>query len=124
MKTVVISGRGERLRDVLVVTRLQVPPGEEAAVSAAAREALVAMSLRPGYLSGELGKAADDPGLWLLHSRWTGVGAYRRGLSSYDVKLALAPLMGYVVQEPSAYEVVATVHADPAPDHREVAPDG
>ena len=39
-------------------------------------------------------------------SEWEGMGSYRRGLSAYDVKLALAPLMPFVVNEPSAYEVV------------------
>lgn len=96
----------------MVVTRLRVPPGEAAAFSAAAREALAELSVRPGYLTGELGRAVDDQDLWLLSSRWEGVGAYRRGLSAYDVKMALAPLMAYVVNEPSAYDVVVRVDAD------------
>ena len=58
-------------------------------------------------MRGHLGRAADDPTLWVLVTEWEAIGAYRRGLSSYDVKVSLAPLMTYVVAEPSAYEVVA-----------------
>ena len=36
-----------------------------------------------------------------------GRASYRRALSGYDVKLALADLMAYVDNEPSAFEVVA-----------------
>ena len=97
----------------MVVTRLRVPPADEESVVPAAREALEALATRPGYLSGQLGRAADDPQLWLLASRWTGAGTYRRALSSYDLKVALAPLMAYVVVEPSAYDVVVAVDAAP-----------
>ncbi len=100
----------------MVVTRLRVPPGDEESVSAAAREVLDALSARPGYLSGQLGRAADDPTLWLLASRWTGAGTYRRALSSYDLKIVLAPLMSYIVAEPSAYDVVVAVDAPPGAD--------
>lgn len=96
---------------MLVVTRLRVPPSEETSFAAAAQEALAMLSTRPGFRTGALGRAADDPELWLLSSRWSGAGAYRRGISSYDLKIALAPLMGYVVSEPSAYDVVASVEA-------------
>ena len=41
---------------------------------------------------------ADDP--------WEDVGAYRRALSSYDVKVTAVPLLSRAVDEPSAYEVV------------------
>lgn len=98
---------------MLAVTRLRVPPADEAGVVAAAQDALAALSARPGYLRGDLGRSIDDESLWLLCSRWVGVGAYRRGLSAYDVKVALAPLMAYVVEEAGAYEVVATVPPPP-----------
>ena len=94
---------------MLVVTRLRVPPGDEEPFAAAAGQALELLSARPGYLAGDLGRAADDADLWLLCSRWTGAGAYRRALSAYDSKVALAPLMAYALDEPSAYDVVVSV---------------
>jgi hypothetical protein len=49
----------------------------------------------------------------VLATEWEAVGSYRRGLSSYEVKVALAPLMPYVVNAPSAYDVVAGVDPEP-----------
>ncbi len=37
---------------------------------------------------------------------WEHVGAYRRALSAYDVKLHAVPLLGRALDEPSAYELV------------------
>ena len=34
------------------------------------------------------------------------VGAYRRALSSYDVKVGAVPLLSRALDEPSAYEAV------------------
>ena len=47
----------------------------------------------------------------MLSTEWENVGAYRRGLSAYDAKVALAPLMVFIVDEPSAYDVVLSVQA-------------
>jgi hypothetical protein len=64
---------------------------------------LAALSDRPGFLGGELGRSADDPALWALLTRWDGVGAYRRALSAGPVKIAGAPVWVYALDEPSAY---------------------
>ncbi len=92
---------------MLALTRLRVPAADALAVEGAARSLLGDLSARPGFVRGHLGRAADDPTLWALVTEWEAIGAYRRGLSSYDVKVSYAPLMTYVVAEPSAYEVVA-----------------
>ena len=42
----------------------------------------------------------------MLVTTWENVGAYRRALSSYDVKLHAVPLLSRAIDEPSAYEVV------------------
>jgi hypothetical protein len=44
--------------------------------------------------------------MWVLVSEWSNVGSYRRALSSYDVRMSSGILMGAVVNEPTAYEVV------------------
>lgn len=61
---------------------------------------------RPGFVAGAVGRALDDPSLWLLQTRWDDVGSYRRALSAYDVKMAAVPLLAQALDEPSAYEVV------------------
>jgi hypothetical protein len=45
----------------------------------------------------------------VLTTEWEGVGAYRRSLSSYDVKVDAAPLLSLGRDEASAFEVL---HAD------------
>ena len=39
-------------------------------------------------------------------TRWENVGAYRRALSSYDLKLHGVPVLSHALDEPGAYEVV------------------
>jgi len=91
---------------MLVVSRFRVPleDGEAFRVELAAAHAVLAE--RPGYVDGQVGRNLDDPALWVLTTRWENVGAYRRALSSYEVKLQAVPLLSRAVDEPSAYEVV------------------
>jgi quinol monooxygenase YgiN len=91
---------------VLVVNRFQVPEAEGEAFRAEVAEAHAALAERPGYLSGSIGRNVDDPTLWALVTTWENVGAYRRALSSYDVKLSAVALLGRAIEEPSAFEVV------------------
>ena len=65
-----------------------------------------ALAARPGYLAGTVGRNVDDPELWVLSTRWENVGAYRRALSAYDVKVRAWELLGRALDEPSAYETV------------------
>lgn len=90
---------------MLAVTRLRpVPVDLDLASDGAAL--LRALASRDGFRRGRLGRAIDDGGLWVLVTEWDDVGSYRRGLSGYDVKMAFAPLMPHVVDEPGAYAVV------------------
>ena len=65
-----------------------------------------ALAARPGYHRGTIGRNVDDPELWVLSTQWEHVGAYRRALSAYDVKMQAVPLLSRALDEPSAYEVV------------------
>ncbi|HET7385889.1 MAG TPA: antibiotic biosynthesis monooxygenase family protein [Nocardioidaceae bacterium] len=91
---------------MLVVSRFRVPSGEQERFRPALEQAHAALAVRPGYASGQVGRNVDDPDLWVLVTTWADVGSYRRALSSYDVKLALAEVMAHAVDEPSAYESV------------------
>lgn len=64
------------------------------------------LAQQAGYVDGSLGRNVDDPELWVLTTRWESVGAYRRALSSYDVKLHGVPVLSRALDEPSAYELV------------------
>lgn len=93
---------------MLVVTRHRVTADAEAFL-AEAETALAALAGRAGYVTGAIGRAADDPELWVLTSRWVHVGAYRRALSAYEVKLHAVPLLSTAVDEPTAFEVLVDV---------------
>ncbi|KRF15459.1 antibiotic biosynthesis monooxygenase [Nocardioides sp. Soil797] len=94
---------------MLVVNRFRVDEGaggsgEAFRADLEATHALLAA--RPGYVGGTIGRNVDEPELWVLTTQWVNVGAYRRALSSYDVKVGAVPLLSRAVDEPSAYEVV------------------
>lgn len=90
---------------MLVVSRFRVLAAEAPAFRSDMEVAHAALAARPGYLYGTLGRNVDDPELWVLSTRWENVGAYRRALSAYDVKLHAVPLLSRALDEPSAYEV-------------------
>ena len=91
---------------MIVVNRFRVPPAEQTEFQQGLEDALAALAERPGHLQGTIGRNVDDPTLWVLTTRWQNVGAYRRALSAYDVKLRAVPLLSRAVDEPSAYEVI------------------
>jgi antibiotic biosynthesis monooxygenase len=94
---------------VLVTTRARVPETEADAFRTAADDLLGLLSGLPGFVRGHLGRAADDQELWVLATEWEGVGAYRRALSAYDVKMSAPAVMAYAVDEPSAFELLTSM---------------
>jgi hypothetical protein len=115
---------------MLVVNRFIVPvegagEGREEFVREAAA-ALAALARSPGYVRGELGRAYDDPAHWSLLTEWESVGAYRRALGGFDVKVTATPLLARSLDEPSAYEILARTGADGSVTTAESdrAPDG
>lgn len=96
---------------MLAITRYRVPAEESEQFLARARTALEALAQRPGHRWGSVGRSTDEPTLWSLSTRWDSVGAYRRALGSYEVKLHAHPLMYLAVDEPSAFEELVTSEA-------------
>ncbi len=88
---------------MLVVNRFQVT-GPVAEFTDRAQAALTVLAARPGYLRGSLNRAYDEPALWTLVTEWESVGAYRRALGNFDVKVTATPLLAQSIDEPSAYE--------------------
>ena len=88
---------------MFVVTRLRVPEQDGDAFVASVADLIGALRVRPGFRDAELGRAADEPGLWALVTRWDGVGSYRRALSAAEVKITGAPVWLHAVDEPGAY---------------------
>ena len=92
---------------MLVLNRFVVSPDTQDDFAARAHAALAALAASPGYLSGRLTRALDDPAWWTLVTEWESVGAYRRSLGRFDVKVHATPLLSQSVDEPSAFETLA-----------------
>ena len=93
---------------MLVVTRYVVPVEEAEEFAGLARAALDALTARPGCTGGVVGRAVDDATLWTLTTTWESVGAYRRALSGFDVKVHAVPLMYRALDEATAFEPLLT----------------
>ncbi|MDP9443348.1 MAG: antibiotic biosynthesis monooxygenase [Actinomycetota bacterium] len=98
---------------MLAATRCRVPPGDAEDFLADAQTLLGVLAEQPGYVTGSVARAVDDPTLWLVSTRWADVGAYRRALGAYDVKVVATPLLSRALAEPSAYEILAGDGAGP-----------
>ena len=94
---------------MLVVARFRVAEDGGDVFLHEARAALDVLSERPGFARGHLGRSTDDPSLWVLSTEWAGVGAYRRALSSYDVKMRATSVLQRAIEEPTAFEVLESV---------------
>jgi quinol monooxygenase YgiN len=100
---------------VIAAVHLRAEPDEPAVgFQARAAEALRALAARPGFLRGSLGRAADDEADWLLLTEWESVGAYRRALGNYQVKLLATPVLGRAEDRPSAFEQLLLIGPDGA----------
>ena len=118
---------------MLVVTRFQMTAASDGPTGsgdlgpdflARARTAMDALAARPGFRSGRIGRAVDDPTAWVMTTEWEHVGAYRRALSAYEVKVDAVPLLSLAVDEASAYEVLASSGEAPAGSTQPVAATG
>ena len=105
------------LAPVLVVNRFRVPEPDADGFRVDLERARQALAERPGHLESRIGRNVDDPTLWVLTSTWEHVGAYRRALSAYDVKLHAVPVLSRALDEPSAYE-----WAEPGRDLNDAGP--
>jgi quinol monooxygenase YgiN len=93
---------------VIVISRFRVSDGGAEGFLDRANAALDAFAARPGFLRGHIGRAADDPDLWVVVTHWDSVGSFRRSLSDFDVKMYGAPLLSESIEEPAAYEVLVS----------------
>jgi len=105
---------------VIVISRFRIAEDAGDEFLDRARRALEAFAERPGYQRGRIGRAADDPVLWTIVTEWSSVGAFRRSLSGFDVKMYAAPLLAESIDEPAAFEVIVGVDGAVA----EVTPSG
>jgi quinol monooxygenase YgiN len=111
-----------------VIAVVQLRPAADADQAAFHEQAAVALRTladRPGFRRGSLGRATDDSNAWLLFTEWESVGAYRRALGGYQVKLLATPVLARALDQPSAFEELLRIddggaeqesNSDRAPD--------
>jgi hypothetical protein len=96
-------------KSMLVVMRFDAKsssPSEAESLQERQKSLVQALSGAQGFRNATLGRSPDDPGQWVIVTRWVGVGSFRRGLSGFDVKLALGALASESVDTTSVFEVV------------------
>ena len=106
---------------MLVLNRFLVAPDTQDDFAERAHAALAALAQSRGYLSGRLTRALDDPAHWTLVTEWESVGAYRRALGGFDVKVHATPLLAQSIDAPSAFETLAS--AGPGEDVQAIESD-
>jgi Antibiotic biosynthesis monooxygenase len=104
--TILRPARCGRISGVLVISRFRYDDDLTERARTELGTCLTMLEEQPGFVSGAVGRAMDDPTLWVLQTTWKDVGSYRRALSSYEIKANVVPLLSYAVDEPSAYEVI------------------
>lgn len=93
---------------MLVMNRFVIDEDQSEEFIGRAHAALAALAARPGFRDGRLTRALDEPGNWCLVTRWESVGTYRRALGAFQVKVTAIPLLAESMDEPSAYETLAS----------------
>jgi hypothetical protein len=91
---------------MLVVTRYRVDADAARIFLRRAQAALAELARCSGWRSGHVGRAVDDPTLWILTAEWADIGSYRRALIAPEVRAAVVPLLGEALDEPSAFELL------------------
>ncbi|MGQ0623174.1 MAG: antibiotic biosynthesis monooxygenase [Sporichthyaceae bacterium] len=90
---------------MLLVARVEAVNDPEAFL-ADAHAALEALATRPGWVCGSVGRALDDPAIFVVLCRWQDVGSGRRGLTTGAVRAQIMPLMARFPVGPTTFEVV------------------
>ncbi|WP_232303989.1 antibiotic biosynthesis monooxygenase [Pseudofrankia sp. DC12] len=91
---------------VLAMVRFQVPDASFGVFAGGAEATLAALAQARGFQGGRLARAVDDPDAWVLVTQWDGPGAWRRALGGFEVRQLLAPLLGWALDAPGAFEIL------------------
>lgn len=91
---------------MLVITKHRVQSDQMSDWLKSAKSAILPLAACAGCLGTEIGLATDEADLAVVVTKWESVGAYRRALSNFDVKMQSIPFLSTAVDESSAFEVV------------------
>lgn len=94
------------------IARLRFRAPDVPALMAQLRKCVVLLATHDGFVDARLARAIDDDALIVMDVSWMTVGAYRRALSSYDVKVEVVPIISQAIDEPTAFEVLHVTDGD------------
>lgn len=97
---------------MLSVTRHRVPPEQADAFTEQVRAALDVLRGRPGFRRGTAGRSTDAADLWVVVTEWDSVGAFRRAVSAFDVRVAAVPVLATAIDDASAFETLLAASPD------------
>lgn len=100
---------------LLVVIRFN-GGGEGSVLIDQLRQAGALLARQGGLRQLSIGRATDDADLIVLTLEWESVGAYRRALSDFEVKVSVVPLLSQAIDEPTAFEILHVRDDDGARD--------
>jgi hypothetical protein len=89
-----------------VVLRFNVGQKPPQVWLAEAEKVIELFSRQPGFIAAKASLSLDEDHLAMLYLEFENVGAYRRALSAYDIKLEATLFLSNALDEPSAYEVL------------------
>lgn len=98
------------------VARMRFRSDDVPALMAGLRRSVALFAAHDGFVDGRVSRAIDDESIIVMDISWRTVGAYRRALSSYDVKVEAVPLLSQALDEPTAFEVLHVTDGDGSAD--------
>ncbi len=91
---------------IAVVAHLVVPSAERDAFDQGYDRMGELFTQSSGFLSMELGQSTDSLEEFTLIHRWQDVGAYRKVLSRYEVKLEVIPFLSKFTRDSATVEII------------------
>lgn len=88
------------------MARLRFRPDDVPALMSGLRRSVALLAAQDGFVDARIARAIDGESVIVLDVAWRTVGAYRRALSSYDVKVEAVPILSQAIDEPTAFEVL------------------
>lgn len=97
---------------IAVIAQLVVPAAERARFEQGCERMVELCAESPGFLSSELGQSTDSLEDFTLIHRWANVGAYRKFLSRYEIKLEVIPFLSTFTKDSVTVEIIMDSQSD------------
>jgi quinol monooxygenase YgiN len=97
---------------IAVIVQLVVPGGARVQFEQAYERMGELCAQSPGFLSSELGQSTDSLEDFTMIHRWADVGAYRKFLSRYEVKLEVIPFLSTFTKDSVTVEIIMDSQSD------------